>query len=282
MDLSKCIKLIESDANKVSIIASNKITYSELVKKYKITVLKKDYTIKINLFTLDVINTSDLPYKIKSSIFNMIRNSNILKPKFRKERRTFINFLRLYFPHKYKEIEFVNRESPDFKIFKDNKTFSYEIVQAVINQVFEKLLYYNLGKSLNEKDYEKKIDQYFPSKVNKFFIQKFNNSIVLSPGKGLFDSETIRKQIIKMIIKKIDKYKDFNDKGFEKNIIVFCNNIGFSQKNDFLDIRNKIKNNDKIVNSLIDKIFVINNLHQILVEYNKDGNFVEHTNKNIR
>lgn len=97
---------------------------------------------------------------------------------------------------------------------------------------------------------------------------------MLSPGKGLFDSETIRKQIIKMIIK---KYKDFKDKGFEKNIIVFCNNIGLSQKNDFLDIRNKIKNNYKIVNSLIDKIFVINNLYKILVEYTKDGNFVEHT-----
>lgn len=128
MDLSNFIKLIESDTNKISIMVSNKITYSELVKKYK----------------------------IKSSIFNMIWNSNILKPKFRKERRTFISFLRLYFPPKYKEIEFVNRESPDFKIFKDDKTFYYEIVQAVINPVFEKLLYYNFGKNLNEKDYKKR------------------------------------------------------------------------------------------------------------------------------
>lgn len=277
MDLSNFIKLIESDANKIGNMASNKITYNEVVKKYKLTALKKDYIIKINLFTLDVINTSNLPYKIKSSVFNIIRNSNILKPKLRKERRTFINFLKLYFPYKYKEIEFINRESPDFKIFKNDKTFSYEIVQAVINPVFEKLLYYNSGKNLNEKDYEKKIEQYFPSKVNKFFIQKTNNSIVLSPGKGLSNTEIIRDQIIKMIIKKINKYKDFNDKGFEKNIIVFCNEIGFSQKSDFIDIKNKIISSDKIVNSMIDKIFVINNLHKKLIEYNKDGKVVNHT-----
>lgn len=64
MDLSKCIKLIERDANKIGIVALNKITYSELVKKYIITVLEKDYIIgdikdfceeKINQDVLDAL-----------------------------------------------------------------------------------------------------------------------------------------------------------------------------------------------------------------------------------
>ena len=95
----------------------------------------------------------------------------------------------------------------------------------------------------------------------------------MSQSLGLTDTNAIHSFIIKMINKKFIKYQTY-DIGDINNILIYVNDIGFSDYHQAKSVLELINNSDEINKSsiTIDSIYVVNEDDDFFVEYIHNNN----------
>lgn len=280
MNISDMLNKLKVDIDILSESAETSAYYSMCFRSYKVEYDDSQYLVVVNVFTGDIENGSELPSKLYSMLFAYIRDYKFINFKTRVERRAFLDFLRMYYCEELCELYFIDRESPDFKVVLHNQTYSYEVVEATRDGAYRKMIYSNSGKGLSVQEYTKIIDKSFHKIGQNFDVKGYGNAVMLSPSKGLRNTSGNRAIIVQMILKKIERYRTYNDDSTEKNIIVLFDTVGYSNDCDFNEVSIDIKNTKEISNADIDRVFVVRGIEDRLVEYDKNGNFIVHSNNN--
>jgi len=269
VSLNDLLEHIREDHETLMIEAHQQMVAKKCFKSYTFQFKSRSYDVLFNLLTLDFITQSKMPVSLRSKLKSRIIEEAYLKWKFKKEGRAFFDFLRLNYGD-YGDIVFTDCESPDF-IIHNGKHHGYEITEATDahNAKFNETVYLLTGMDTNTNDYHVYLKQIEKSLKNK---RSGSHSF---QQRHLKDIEKIQERIIECILKKTEKYKEYDPDLDSRNIIVFNNRIGFRRQSDFDKICQDIKKYDTISSSNIDSIFIISGTHDVMVELNKYGDLIQ-------
>lgn len=269
MTLNDLLELIKNDHETLMIGAHQQMVAKKCFKSYTFQYKSRSYDILFNLMTLDFIAQSKMPVSLRSKLKSRIIEEEYLKWKFKKEGRAFFDFLRLNYGD-FGDIVFTDCESPDF-IIHNGKHHGYEVTEATDahNAKFNETVYLLTGMDTDTHDYHVYLKQ-----IEKSLRNKRSKDHSFQP-RHLQAIEKIQEKILECILKKTEKYKEYEADLDSRNIIVFNNRIGFRRQSDFDKICQDIKKNNTISSSNIDSIFIISGTHDVMVELNKYGDLIQ-------
>jgi len=235
---------------------------------------KAEFT--FNYYAFDIIeykNTVSPEFKKK---MNLLINDNldIIRDNIRVERRAFCKFLELRYGKYWNEVYFLDRESPDYFIYEEDNIYAYEVVEAISGNAaqFDKMCRKNLGRGKKLEEYNNYIRRKHRLEGKSFRVVESQGAVCLSKEEEPIE---IANRIVDAIVKKIEKYKDYNIEGTlaEKNILVHVSelNLGFDYEGDYKRVGVMISTKDEIKNSEIDKIFILSLRNRTLTVYNRFG-----------
>lgn len=272
MIIENFIEEVSDDCKNIIKKSKNIITYDECFKNYLYEESGNRYNITINLLTLDILPNENCPYRIINKIRNLIKSNNIIKWKYIKENRAFLEYLTFKYKN-YHEIRFKNSESPDFIISLNNTRIGIEVTEAINSHYaqYNKIMYMNCGQHKEIKEYNKCIDDKHKNMKDKCYFNEIEGIVVSSPSNGLVNCDSFRKMICEAIIKKINKYNIYTNKVSEKKILVFTNTMAFANKCDYLDVGRRISEIKIESKNQIKDIEVLNINYKILVSYKANG-----------
>lgn len=264
MKLETLLKTIKTDHDNLMEVAYDKMIVKACYRWYGLEFNGHHYELQFNLMTLDFVAHNKLPFGLRSKIKSRIIDSDYLKWKYKKEGRTFFDFLKLYYINS-EHIVFTDSESPDYIIY-DDAICGYEITEATDtrNALFNEVVYRLTNLENYSKEYKTFIYQ-----INRILTNKMrkNNTQTISQVQ-------IYERILECISHKIEKYKNYNQALDRKNIIVFNNRILFKGYEDLQFISKGISEM-KINNKGVDSIFIIDGSRNLMVEYNRQGKIVK-------
>jgi hypothetical protein len=237
------------------------------------TFLCNNSKIIIDLLKLVIIHTENTTYrKIIYKYFDDYKNNNLSSTI--EFRAIYYLFEKLNSRNKYKKI--IKREKPDFS-YKTNEgvLIHTEIGEAIpLNWAqFRRLSNKSSNNNLDIEQTKRLSETKFKTYSSSFDIFELNGAKVMSPSLGLTDTNAIHSFIIDMINKKFIKYKTY-DLGDINNILIYVNDIGFSDKYQAKAILNLINDSEDVQKSniTINSIFVANRQYDFFVEYIHNSN----------
>lgn len=252
--------------------------YKDTIKNYRIEYENNIHDIRISVYDLEIVeygNDTSVWNKIK----NVIKDLNLLRYSLSTERIQFVKYLKVKYGEFYDDIEFQDREKPDFCVINNAIEIGFEVTEATdaLNANYNKMMKKLSGRGLCKNDYTKYANEKHSTYKDNFDIKEIDGVVCTSPSKGLIDCDIVRRRIVEAVNiknRKFDSYKTYE----ENNLIIVANGIGFSEDYDFLKVEKYlIENNLSNINNF-DNIYVVNLYENMLVNYNKYGKLIFYKN----
>lgn len=269
MTLSELYMVLKSDHMIIMKKSQDRITVRDCYRVYDFAYAGKVYSVRFNLLTLDFKTLGRMPVALRSKIKSRIIREEYLKWKFKKEGRAFFDFINLYYDRR-EHLVFTDCESPDF-IIHDHLDHGYEVTEATDahNAKFNEAVYLVTGMDKQSRELKVYIEQ-----IQRSLTNKRHNALSIK-SRQYEDGDYIHRRIFECVMKKVQKYKEYNSVLHTRNIIVFNNRIGFRRHNDFKQLSDLMQSNIELRQSNIDRIYIIGGTHDILVEFNKYGQLLK-------
>lgn len=277
MKIENFYKKIKSDVKELNKNIENKrICYSKTFKSYSLENKQDIIDVEISIYSLEILTKKNIDKKLLKKIKRGLYDNRILVEKKLIERQVFINFLRLYYKRNWNNIYFIDREKPDFKVFTSDGSLGYEITEAISNKDanYRKINKHMVGRNKSFNEIKKHAQEKHKNSYKNFEIKKYDNMIMLSPSKGMISIPMLREQIITSVCSKLEKSKNYDK--FDKNyLIINYNSMGLDYEYELKNVSEKMRE-VLVSNKYFDKIYVIRNLYNDIVEYDYMGKLIKH------
>lgn len=274
MNIKELLEEIEIENKSLKSRLNSKICLKDCYKSFKVSDFEETAEIQLNLYTLDIINRDSVPRKLGNEITVAVEDKNFIRNNNREERRAFCEFLLLRYDIEHVNVEFLDRESPDYIIYDGTLKISIEVVEAIttLEAEFRKICRKNFGRNKNLKDVIDYIQLKHKTNGKNLSVRSIEDALILSPRSNFTDTSITREKIVAASLKKVKKYKEYDIVTDKRTILVHFWGMGFTNELDFIHVGRMISESEDISTANIDSIYVVSVLYNLLVEYDNCGN----------